>query len=113
MYVDAGPLCHSGHATVVPRVAWFCMGDPQSVIEWKTNIRFKQNIALYYSLSATLLALSDIYDYVLIHSNQYMYPVKLLARNCFLFLNILYLLCTARYALLLRVSEINVWKKFL
>lgn len=33
VHVDAGPLCHSGHATVVPRVAWFCMDDPQSVIE--------------------------------------------------------------------------------
>ena len=61
MHVDAGPLCHSGHATVVPRVAWFCMDDPQSVIEWKTNIRLKQNIALYYSLSATCNLISLIW----------------------------------------------------
>lgn len=35
MHVDAGSLRHSGHATVVSRVAWFCMGDPQSVTKRK------------------------------------------------------------------------------
>lgn len=47
MHVDAGSLRHSGHATVVSRVAWLCMGDPQSVTERKTDIRSKHNRPLF------------------------------------------------------------------
>lgn len=39
VHVDAGRLCHSGHATIVPRIAWLCMGDPQSATERNASVR--------------------------------------------------------------------------